>query len=98
MQIVMNSMPNCPHCLRAKNKLKDKNILFNEIIYPTLTERNIFYDSLINEVSLYDPRVRRTMPKFFIYLDDDTRVIIPSADDMIQLIESGYFEDYMNAV
>lgn len=84
MTITLYTMPNCPHCVRAKEALDDHGIVYHMVSIPDKTTRHDFYDNIAADMALYPQNVRRTMPKLKA---GDTWV--PSADDIVDMCLMG---------
>lgn len=98
MRVIVNSMPNCKYCNETKEALKKHNIKYTEISYNSFEERNKFYDEIQSKLELADNSIKRTMPTIIIVYSDESKSIIPSSNDMIKLIDSGFFEDVIYEV
>ena len=84
MTITLYTMPNCPHCVRAKEALDDHGITYAAVSIPDKSKRHEFYDSISPDMALYPQNVRRTMPK--LRAGD---MWVPSADDIVDMCLMG---------
>jgi glutaredoxin len=58
MNIKVYSKTNCPYCVSAKNWLKQRGYVYEEIVMDNDSERQKFYESVGNGV--------RTVPQIFV--------------------------------
>lgn len=84
MTITLYTMPNCPHCVRAKTALDAHGVTYSAVSIPDKSKRHAFYDGIADDMSVYPENVRRTMPKLQA---GDTWV--PSADDIVAMCLNG---------
>lgn len=84
MTITLYTMPNCPHCVRAKDALDDHGVTYTAVSIPDKSKRHAFYDGIADDMAMYPQNVRRTMPKLRA---GDTWV--PCADDIVDMCLMG---------
>lgn len=84
MTIILYTMPNCPHCERAKHALDTYGVVYSAVSIPDKSKRHEFYDGIAADMALYPQNVRRTMPKM---LAGD--MWVPSADDIVDMCLMG---------
>lgn len=82
--VTLYTMPNCPHCDRAKDALDTHEIEYTCVSIPEKHKRHEFYDRIAPEMRLYPERIRRTMPKL-----SAGDMWVPSADDIIDMVRFG---------
>lgn len=84
MTITLYTMPQCPHCERAKSALDASGIEYDTICIPEREKRHEFYDAISSDMKIYPEGIRRTMPKL-----KAGEQWVPSANDIVDMVRFG---------